>query len=132
MIAGLSATTVVAVAEVLAARQDWITLGDLVATISDDAARAAEASLDGVALVRSAYWVDDAEHLERFVALASAAKLTEMLMAAAEHDLWSEYRRTLAVLPDAAVEAVRTAAGQLPPDQRDRALTEIDSRRSAS
>jgi hypothetical protein len=117
---------------VLAARQDWITLGDLVATISDDAARAAEASLDGVGLVRSAYWVDDAEHLERFVGLVSASKLTEMLMAAAEHDLWSEYRATLAVLSDSAVEAVRAAAGQLPPDQRDRALAEIDGRRSAS
>ncbi|MFQ6326835.1 hypothetical protein ACLMAL_11910 [Nocardia sp. CWNU-33] len=75
MIAGLPAATVVAVAEVLAARQDWITLGDLVATISDDAARATEAALDGVALVRAAYWVDDARHLERFVNLASAAKL---------------------------------------------------------
>ncbi|WP_406229400.1 hypothetical protein [Nocardia sp. NBC_01009] len=132
MIAGLPAATVVAVAEVLAARQDWITLGDLVATISDDAARATEAALDGVALVRAAYWADDARHLERFVNLASAAKLTEMLRAAAEHDLWSEYRPTLDALSESAVEAVRTAAEQLPSDLRDRALAEIADRRAMS
>ncbi|MFD0361478.1 hypothetical protein ACFQZZ_08460 [Nocardia sp. GCM10030253] len=132
MIAGLPTATVVAIAEVLAARSDWLTLGDLVATISDEAARATEAVLDGVALVRSAYLVDDAEYLERFVNLASVSKLTEMLRAAAEHDLWSEFRPTLAALSESAVEAVRTAAERLPPELGDRALAEIADRRSAS
>jgi hypothetical protein len=130
LIAGLPVDTVVAVAKELAKREDWVTLGDLVAAISDDAARDTEAVLDGTALVRSAYLVDDAAYLERFVNLASEAKLAEMLRAAAEYDLWSEYGPTLAVLSESAIDAVRTAAEQLPPDLRDRALAEIADRRT--
>ncbi|WP_194837116.1 hypothetical protein [Nocardia sp. XZ_19_369] len=125
LIADLPTDTIVAVGKLLARRQDWITLGDLMAVISDDAARAAQAALDGTALLHAAYLVDDAEHLARLVALVSETKLAEMLRAAAEHDLWDEYRSTLDGLPDPALATVRAAADQLPPDLRDRALTEI-------
>ncbi|WP_433755282.1 hypothetical protein [Nocardia sp. CA-135398] len=131
IIGGLPEPTIVAVGKELAAREDWITLGDLVVSISDTAARATETALDGIALVRSAYLVDDAAQLERFVNLASPDKLTEMLRATAENDLWSEYRGTLNALSESAVEAVRAAAEHLPAEQRDRALAEI-AERSAS
>jgi hypothetical protein len=132
IIGGLPEAAIVAVGKELAAREDWITLGDLVASISDKAARATEAALDGIALVRSAFLVDDAAHLERFVNLAARDKLTEMLSATAEHDLWSDYRGTLAVLSESAIDAVRAAAEELPEQQRARALAEIADRHSAS
>ncbi|MEV4235786.1 MULTISPECIES: hypothetical protein [unclassified Nocardia] len=131
IIGALPEATIVAVGKELAAREDWITLGDLVASISDTAARATESALDGVALVRSAHLVDDAAQLERFVNLASRDKIIEMLWATAEYDLWSEYRGALDVLSESAIDAVRAAAEELPVEQRDRALTEIADRRSA-
>ncbi|WP_433204563.1 hypothetical protein ACQP1G_16190 [Nocardia sp. CA-107356] len=131
IIGGLPEATVIAVGKELAAREDWITLGDLVASISDKAARATEAALDGVALVRSAFLVDDPAQLERFVNLASRDKLTEMLRATAEYDLWPEYRRTLDVLSESAIDEVRAAAEELPAEQRARTLTEIADRRTA-
>ncbi|MEV4123610.1 hypothetical protein [Nocardia sp. NPDC049707] len=126
---GLPEATIVAIGKELAAREDWLTLGDLVASISDTVARTAESALDGVALVRSAYLIDDATQLARFVNLASPDKLTEMLYATAENDLWSEYRCVLDALSESAVDVVRTAAEQLPAEQRDRALAEIAERR---
>ncbi|MEU7141898.1 hypothetical protein ABZ942_20770 [Nocardia sp. NPDC046473] len=131
IIAGVPTDTIVAVAKLLAEQADWITLGDLMAAISDAAARAAQAALDGTALIRAAFLVDDAEHLERLVALVSAAKLAEMLGAAAEHDLWDEYRSTLDGLSGSALAAVRAAVDQLPPEHRDRALAEIADRPGA-
>lgn len=125
----LPEATAVAIGKELAAREDWITLGDLVASISDTVARATESALDGVVLVRSAYLVDDATQLARFVNLISPEKLTEMLCATAENDLWSEYRGILDALSESAVEVVRTAAEELPAEQRARALTEIAERR---
>ncbi|WP_378741743.1 hypothetical protein [Nocardia brasiliensis] len=132
LIAGLPTDTIVAVGKLLAQQEDWITLGDLMAAVSDDAVRAAQQALDGTALLRAAFLVDDAEHLERMVALVSEAKLVEMLRAAAEHDLWTEYRTTLGGLSDSALEVVRAAVDQLPPEHRERALAEIADRRPAS
>ncbi|WP_433602655.1 hypothetical protein ACQPXH_13365 [Nocardia sp. CA-135953] len=126
----LPEATIVAVGKELAAREDWITLGELVASISDTSARATEAALDGTALVRSAFLVDDAAQLERFVDLASQDKLVEMLWATAECDLWAEFRATLDVLSESAIDVIRAAAEKLPVEQRDRALTEIADRRS--
>ncbi|MFI7667305.1 hypothetical protein [Nocardia sp. NPDC049526] len=131
IIGALPEATIVAVGKELAAREDWITLGDLVASISDTAARATESALDGIALVRSAHLVDDAAQLERFVNLASRDKVIEMLWATAECDLWPEYRGMLDVLSESAIDVVRAAAEELPVEQRDRALTEIADRRSA-
>lgn len=131
IIGGLPEATIVAIGTELAAREDWITLGDLLVSVLDPAARATTAALDGLALVRTAVLVDDATDLKRFVNLAAEDKLVEMLRATADHDLWSEYRSTLDVLPDSAVETVRAAAEKLPTAQRERALTEIADRRSA-
>ncbi|WP_327098028.1 hypothetical protein OIE68_03880 [Nocardia vinacea] len=131
IIGGLPEATIVAVGKELAAREDWITLGELVASIPDTAARATESALDGIALVRSAHLVDDAAQLERFVNLAPRDKIVEMLWATAEYDLWPEYRGTLDVLSESAIDVVRAAAEELPVEQRDRVLTEIADRRSA-
>lgn len=132
IIGSLPKATIVAVGKELAAREDWITLGDLMASISDAAVRATEAALDGNALVRASFLVDDVAHLERVANLTSREKLTEMLRAAADHDLWSEFRSTLRVLSDTSVEAVRAAAEELPAEQRERALAEIAESRSTS
>ncbi len=129
IIGGLPEATMVAIGKELAAREDWITLGDMVASISDTAARATEAALDGTALVRSARFVDDAAHLERFTNLVSPDKLTEMLCSADEDDLWAEFRGTLNALSESAIEALRTAAEQLPAEKRARALAEIAEQR---
>ncbi|WP_405163419.1 hypothetical protein OG203_45410 [Nocardia sp. NBC_01499] len=125
IIAGIPTDTVAAVGKLLAEQEDWITLGDLMAAISDEAVAAAQAAVDGTALIRAAYLVDDAEHLERMVALVPEAKLVEMLSAAADHELWNEYRSTLDGLSDSALATVRAAVDQLPPEHRDRALAEI-------
>ncbi|MGV9817390.1 hypothetical protein [Nocardia xishanensis] len=131
IIAGLPPATVRAVAERLAARGDWITLGDLMSSVSDDAARATVAALDGLALTRTAFLVDEAAQLERFVGLVPESKLADMLSATADHDLWAEFHTTLAALSPDAVRSVRTAAAGLPTAQRDRALAEIDGHRVA-
>lgn len=125
IVGGLPSAMVVEVATLLAARADWITLGDLVGAVSDEAAAATVAALDAMALLHSAYMVDDAEGLARFTALTSEAKRAEMLSAAAEHDLWAEFRPTVADLSADAVAALETAAATLPPAQRDRALAEL-------
>ncbi|MFC9440240.1 hypothetical protein ACFTVM_41035, partial [Nocardia sp. NPDC057030] len=132
LIAGVPTETIVAVGKILARQEDWITLGDLMAVVSDESVRAAQAALDGTALLHSAFLIDDAEHLERLVGLVSEQKLAEMLEAAAEHDLWDEYRSTLGGLSDSALTVVRAAVDRLPPEHRDRAHAEIADRRPAS
>ncbi|MEV0339525.1 hypothetical protein AB0H49_10900 [Nocardia sp. NPDC050713] len=131
IIAGLPSATVADVAEVLAERADWITLGDLMASVSDDAARVTAAALDGLALTRTAFLVDEVAQLERFVGLVPEPKLADMLRATADHDLWAEFHTTLTALSPDAVESVRAAAAGLPGAQRDRALAEIEGRRAA-
>ncbi|WP_431969762.1 hypothetical protein [Nocardia sp. bgisy134] len=131
IIAGLPSATVRAVAEQLAARGDWITLGDLMSSVSDAAARATVVVLDGLALTRTAFLVDEPAQLERFVGLVPESKLADMLSATADHDLWPEFHSTLSALSPDAVRSVRTAAAGLPAVQRDRALAEIEGRRAA-
>jgi hypothetical protein len=125
IIAELPTGTIVAVAEHLARQQDWITLGDLVGVVSDEAARATVAVLDGVALIHSARMVDDPEMLSRFAGLLSEAMIADMLDAVADHDLWEELRPVLAALPESATELAVAAAEKMPADRRERVLAEI-------
>ncbi|NUS42100.1 MAG: hypothetical protein HOQ24_00125 [Mycobacteriaceae bacterium] len=105
-------------------RGDWLTLAELVSVVPDDAAKRTLEALDPEALVRSGPLVDETEH-ERLVALISPAKIAEMLRVTAELDLWDELRPTTAALPESGKAAARTAAEQLPPAIRDKALSEL-------
>jgi hypothetical protein len=125
IIARLPAKTMVAVAEHLARAEDWVTLGDLVGVVSDDAGRATAATLTGYALVQSARMVDDPAALSHFAGLLAEPTIARMLRVVAEQELWDDLRPTLLALPDSARALARTAAETLPAADRARALAEI-------
>ncbi|MEV0293722.1 hypothetical protein [Nocardia sp. NPDC050710] len=129
IIGRLPETTVVAVSAELERRADWLTLGNLMTTLSERATRVAQAELGGDALVQAAYLVDGPD-LTRVIGLISEPKLIEMVEAVAERDLWEEYRAVLAALPESALERLRTATEHLPTGPRERALDEIGARRT--
>jgi hypothetical protein len=130
IIGGLPDKVIVKVAEEVARQEDWMTLGELVGLVTDEAARATVAALPALALVHAARMVDDPQSLSRFSGLISESKLTDLLNTVAEHDLWDELPTLLRSLPESSVALATAAAEKLPADRKTRALSEITAARA--
>jgi hypothetical protein len=82
--------TVLAVANELARKQDWITLGRFVGHLPDPTVRRALEEIDDPGLLRIAFVLDDKKRIDHVVGLLPAHRLGRLITAAgADEDLWT-------------------------------------------
>lgn len=74
----------------LADRKEWVVIGGFVAEVGDAALRASVAAFSGEELLRVGFVLDDMSRLDDIGAMLSDDQIDQLLVAAAEHDLWDE------------------------------------------
>ncbi|MCR6487686.1 hypothetical protein M8542_33150 [Amycolatopsis sp. OK19-0408] len=118
--------TVLAVANELARKADWITLGRFVGHLPDPTVRRALQEIDDAGLLRIAFVLDDKSRVDHVVGLLPAHRLGRVITAAgAEEDLWTP---ALDLLNHLSAERRGTLApmlGGLPDGLRERAQATI-------
>ncbi|WP_033290300.1 hypothetical protein [Amycolatopsis jejuensis] len=113
--------TVVAVAEELTRREDWITLGRFVGHLPDDTVRRCIGLLDDAGLLHTAYVLDDKDRADHVLGLLADGRLTDLVRtAAADESLWEPALDVLAHLGEARRAAVRPLLDELPDGLRAR------------
>ncbi|MEU8638009.1 hypothetical protein AB0C38_38010 [Amycolatopsis sp. NPDC048633] len=118
--------TVLAVADELARREDWITLGRFVGHLPDPTVRRALEQIDDPGLLRIAFVLDDKNRIDHVVGLLPAHRLGRLLTAAgADEDLWTPALDLLNHLGDARRETLEPMLGGLPDGLRERAQATI-------
>jgi len=124
VITGIPADRVVAAARVLAARGDHVTLARFVGFLPDATIRAViEAIPDDEALLRTAFFLESKDTLDRLVGLVPLPRLRRVVarVAAAGEELWAE---ALALITHVG-ESWRRTLGDLAAEQDERALAEL-------
>jgi len=126
IIARIPLETVVAVANELARREDWITLGRFVGHLPDPTVRRSLDVVDDPGLLRIAFVLDDKSRIDHVMSLLPKGRLAGLITAAgADEQLWAPALDMLAHLGEARREAVRPLLDTLPGDLRDRAQATI-------
>jgi hypothetical protein len=115
----MDAARVVEVTRVLAERQDWVTMGAFGGRIQDDALVQVIDMLDGVALLRVGFVLEDRSRLDEIEGLLDDEKLRELLRAAGEHDLLAETIYLVDSLSDEGVARVARILGEFTQERRD-------------
>lgn len=110
IIEALPTDTVVRTAVVLAGRDDWITLGRFVGFLPEEKIGACLRALDDTHILRTAFAVDDPSAVPTVIDLLPAQRLTGLLRAAADGDLWPTLLTIVGQLRD---EQVAQLAGLL-------------------
>ena len=90
IIAGMPPEQIGEVAEVLAARGEFVAMGRFVGHMTDEAITRSLAVIDEPSLLRISYVLEGDEGLERVIRLMSSAQLESAIRAATDHDLWPE------------------------------------------
>jgi hypothetical protein len=90
LLQGIPVETMAATAAHLREREEWIVLGAFVGHIDDEQLDRLLGGLDGEALLRAGFVVEEPERLDAVVRLLSDARLDELIDAAETHDLWRE------------------------------------------
>lgn len=104
---------VVAVTRVLAEREDWITMGAFGGRIQRDALIETIAMLDGEALARVGFVLENRSRLDEIQGLLDDQKLRELLIASGECNLIAETVYLVDALSDDSVARVAGILGQL-------------------
>ena len=87
IIAGMPPEQIAEVAEVLAARGEFVAMGRFVGHMTDEAITRSLAVIDEPSLLRISYVLEGDEGLERVIRLMSSAQLESAIRAATDHDL---------------------------------------------
>jgi hypothetical protein len=128
IIAGMPAEQIAEVAEILAARDEYVAMGRFVGHMTDEAIEACLEVIDEPALLRISYVLEGDDGLERVIGLMSEEHLRRAIRAATDHDLWHEALDLLGRVSDrlagrlgdvAAREDDRVLAGMVRTAQRD-------------
>lgn len=90
VIAGMPSHLVAKWTPLLVEREEWVTMGRFLGSLSDEAIEAAVKPLDGEVLVRTGIVTEDTSHMDAVVAMLSDEQLAEVVEAAVEHQLWPE------------------------------------------
>lgn len=88
IITALPTDVITDVAVELARREDWLTLGRFVGYITEGPLRACLARVSDVQVLHTAFAVDDPSIIPMVLDLLPAERLTGLLRAASEHDMW--------------------------------------------
>lgn len=78
------------VARELARQGEWVVIGGFVSTVSDVGLRASIEVFTGEQLLRIGFVLDDTARLSEVAEMLTDGQLDELLVAAAEHELWPE------------------------------------------
>ena len=89
IIRGLPPGLIARVASQLSSRGEHIVMGRFVGHMTDEALLACFEVLDDVSLLRTAYFVEEKDHVDNVVGLLSRDRLRDLLRAAAEQDMWA-------------------------------------------
>jgi hypothetical protein len=118
--------TVLAVADELARREDWITLGRFVGHLPDPTVRRALERIDDAGLLRIAFVLDDKNRIDHVVGLLPAHRLGRLITTAgADEDLWTPVLDLLNHLGDDRRATLKPMLGGLPEGLRERAQATI-------
>ncbi len=90
VITQISPRQIAAVTSELVRRQEYVTMGRYVGHLRDDALVAALGAMDSPALLQVAFVLEDKRRLPRVIDLLARHRLTEIVRAAADEDLWLE------------------------------------------
>jgi hypothetical protein len=119
MLDRIDAAKVVEVSRVLAERQDWVTMGAFGGRIRADSLVQVIDMLDGEALLRVGFVMENRSRLVEMQGLLDDDKLGELLRAAGEHDLLVETIYLVHALSDEGVARVAGILGELGQEHRD-------------
>lgn len=118
--------TVLAVAQELARKEDWITLGRFVGHLPDPTVRRALDEIDDPGLLRIAFVLDDKSRIDHVLGLLPAHRLGRLITAAgADEDLWIPALDLLGHLSDPRRATLEPMLGALPDGFRERAQATI-------
>jgi len=118
--------TVLAVANELARKEDWITLGRFVGHLPDPTVRRALDEIDDPGLLRIAFVLDDKRRVDHVVGLLPADRLGRVVTAAgADEDLWIPALDLLSHLSVARRATLKPMLSALPDGFRERAQATI-------
>ena len=151
IIAGMPAAQIADVAEVLAARREFVAMGRFVGHMTDEAITQCLDVIDEASLLRISYVLEGDDGLERVIRLMPTEQIRSAIRAATDQDLWPEALDLLARISQelagelgdlAAEEDDRVLAGMVQTAQRDelwdvvlpvtRAMSEAGRRRFAA
>ena len=90
VIAGIPAGRVGDITAELIRRGEWVTMGQFVGHLEDDALRAALAEMNNAQLLRIGFVLENKEQLDHLVALLPDERLDGIIAAAADEGLWIE------------------------------------------
>jgi hypothetical protein len=98
VIAGIPANRIAEITAELVRRGEYVTMGQFVGHLDDNALKAAVAAMDNAVLLKVGFVLDDKAGLDRLVALLPAERMDGIIAAAAEENLWLEALDLLAHL----------------------------------
>ncbi|MEA2213469.1 MAG: hypothetical protein QOF83_3417 [Solirubrobacteraceae bacterium] len=90
VIAGIPPQRIGEITAELVARGEYVTMGQFVGHLDDDALRAALGAMDNAGVLRVGFVLEDKGGLDRLLALMAPGRITGIIGAAAEADLWLE------------------------------------------
>jgi hypothetical protein len=90
VIAGIPPQRIAEITAALVARGEYVTMGQFVGHLDDQALRAALGAMDNGALLRIGFVLEDKDGLDRLLALMTKGRVKAIVIAAAEEDLWLE------------------------------------------
>jgi hypothetical protein len=90
VIAGMPPRRIGEITAALIGGEEYVTMGQFVGHLDDEAIRAALNRMSNGALLRIGFVLEDKDRVERLVALLPEGRIEGILAAAAEHDLWLE------------------------------------------
>jgi len=88
LIGGLGPDLIAAVTEELTARREYVTMGQFVGHLADEAVTAAVGVMDDRALLEVAFVLEDKRDVGRLLSKLSRGRVGGIMHAAAENDLW--------------------------------------------
>ncbi|PZS34125.1 MAG: hypothetical protein DLM58_06355 [Pseudonocardiales bacterium] len=108
VVAAIPAPRIATIGAELARRQEWVVIGGFVAQVSAPALAAAVRVFDGEQLLRIGFVLDDKNRLDDVSRLVTDVQIDAMLVAAADHGLWTELDDLLAHLSSERAGRMRT------------------------
>jgi hypothetical protein len=96
-------------------REEYVTMGRFVGHLSDESIAAALDETDDGSLLRVAFVLEEKDRLEHLIGLLPEARLTRIIQAAAQDELWLEALDLLEHLSDGRRSAIVSSALELDP-----------------
>jgi hypothetical protein len=125
VIAGIPARRIGAITAELVRRAEYVTMGQFVGHLGDEALRSALAEMSDADVLRVGFVLEDKDGLDRLVGLLSAGRMDGIIAAAAEKELWIEALDLLAHLSPAHRRRIVKSATSLEATVLDRIVVTV-------